>query len=187
MGCYQRVVARASALTVRGHDASPTADCLRLAPHDRTAPGPTVTASTSVIAVDGEGVVELRSGEVMARFVPAAGLLGVSLARGGEEFLAMPGSIDGFRAGHTTGLPILHPWANRLSSRRFAVAGTEVDLTDVELHTDQRGLPIHGTLAGDARLGDHARGSGRRRRHRSAAGPVLVRPPGPPDGVPVPA
>ncbi len=94
--------------------------------------------------------MELRSGEVVARFVPAAGMLGVSLARGGEEFLAMPGSIDGFRAGHTTGLPILHPWANRLSSRRFAVAGTEVDLTDVELHTDGRGLPIHGTLAGDA-------------------------------------
>jgi galactose mutarotase-like enzyme len=48
------------------------------------------------------------------------------------------------------GIPLLHPWANRLASRRFEVAGREVDL---ESHpdlvaADPNGLPIHGLLAG---------------------------------------
>lgn len=108
-----------------------------------------VTATVALHAEGADGVVELRSGEVAARFVPVAGMLGVSLTHGGVELLALPGGVAGFRSGHTTGLPILHPWANRLASRRFAVAGVDVDLTAVEVHTDRRGLPIHGTLAGD--------------------------------------
>jgi galactose mutarotase-like enzyme len=108
-----------------------------------------VTATVALHADGDDGIVELRSGEVAARFVPAAGMLGVSLTHRGVELLALPGGIAAFRSGHTTGLPILHPWANRLSTRRFRVAGTEVDLTNVDLHADRGGLPIHGTLAGD--------------------------------------
>ena len=48
------------------------------------------------------------------------------------------------------GIPLLHPWANRLGERRFAVAGREIDLTaaGLPLSTDPLGLPIHGLLAG---------------------------------------
>src|SRR5205807_4449225 len=52
------------------------------------------------------------------------------------------------RSGHVTGLPLLAPWANRLSQRRYEVAGVAVDLAGVPLHDDGKGLPIHGTMTG---------------------------------------
>ena len=47
------------------------------------------------------------------------------------------------------GIPLLHPWANRVGRRHFWVAGQEVDLwTHPELYTlGPKGLPIHGLLA----------------------------------------
>ena len=95
---------------------------------------------------DGEAAVTLAAGELEATFLPGLGLLGASLRHRGEELLALPGGVDGYRAGHVTGLPILAPWANRLAGRRFRTAGVEIDLEGVALHTDPGGLPIHGTL-----------------------------------------
>lgn len=74
-------------------------------------------------------------------------MLGASLRYGGgKEFLALPGGLDGYRSGHTTGLPLLAPWANRLGSRRYHAAGVTVDLGGVDMFTDPGGLPIHGTM-----------------------------------------
>jgi len=75
-------------------------------------------------------------------------MTGVSLRRRGREFFALPGGVDALRAGHTGGLPLLAPWANRLSGRRYRVGRTTVDLTGERLHTDANGLPIHGLLTG---------------------------------------
>ena len=49
----------------------------------------------------------------------------------------------------TMGIPLLHPWANRLAARRFSVAGREVvlDSASTRLSVDPNGLPIHGLLA----------------------------------------
>ena len=96
--------------------------------------------------VDGETAVTLVAGELEATFLPRLGLLGVSLRHRGEELLALPGGVAGYRDGNVTGLPILAPWANRLAGRRYRTAGVEVDLEGVALHTDPGGLPIHGTL-----------------------------------------
>jgi galactose mutarotase-like enzyme len=97
-------------------------------------------------AVDGEPAVTLAAGELEATFLPGLGLLGTSLRHRGEELLALPGGVAGYRDGHVTGLPILAPWANRLPSWRYRAAGVEVDLDGLELSTDPAGLPIHGTL-----------------------------------------
>jgi aldose 1-epimerase len=97
-------------------------------------------------AFDGETAVQLAAGELEASFLPRLGLLGASLRHRGEELLALPGGVDGYRGGHVTGLPLLAPWANRLPGRRYRAAGTEVDLEGLELQTDPGGLPIHGTL-----------------------------------------
>jgi len=75
-------------------------------------------------------------------------MTGVSLRLGTHEFLALPGGVDALRAGHTGGLPLLAPWANRLGSRRYRAAGVTVDLDGLPLHTDGNGLPIHGLLVG---------------------------------------
>jgi galactose mutarotase-like enzyme len=103
-------------------------------------------ASIERSTLDGGETIELRVAEYSATFVPAVGMVGISLRHRGEEFLALPADLAGYRQGAWTGLPILHPWANRLGSRRFRVAGRDVDLTDLDVPTDPGGLPIHGTL-----------------------------------------
>jgi aldose 1-epimerase len=96
--------------------------------------------------VDGEPSVTLAAGQLEASFMPGLGLLGTSLRHRGEELLALPGGVEGYRDGHVTGLPLLAPWANRLPGWRYRAAGVEVDLDGLDLHTDPGGLPIHGTL-----------------------------------------
>src|SRR4051812_14164483 len=88
-------------------------------------------------------------GGVEAVFVPAAGMVGCSLRHRGEELLGQRSGLPGYRAQRLTfGIPFLHPWANRLSQQRFAVAGHEVDLSDPSLpmRREEHGLPIHGLL-----------------------------------------
>ena len=82
--------------------------------------------------------VELHSsdGELTARFLPSAGMLGCSLRHRGDELLG---------AG---GIPLLHPWANRLDGWEYAVASHHVrlDRGSPLIARDDNGLPIHGTL-----------------------------------------
>ncbi len=92
--------------------------------------------------------LELRAGALRATFVPGVGMTGVSLRRDRREHLALPGGVAALRAGHTGGLPLLAPWANRLASRRYRAAGVDVDLRRRRVHTDDHGLPIHGLLVG---------------------------------------
>jgi len=94
--------------------------------------------------------LRLRAGKTEAAFLPDLGMLGVSLRHDGEEVLALPGGLDAYRGGHVTGLPLLAPWANRLSGWRYEIAGVDVDLAGLDLHDDGRGLPIHGTMTARA-------------------------------------
>ena len=90
--------------------------------------------------------VSISSGPLDVTFLPQLGMLGRSLRHRGEDLLALPGGLDGYRRGNVTGLPLLAPWANRLGSRRYEVAGIVVDLDGLDLTTDEHGLPIHGTM-----------------------------------------
>jgi aldose 1-epimerase len=92
--------------------------------------------------------VRLRAGEYEAVFVPDVGMLGASLKFRGDELLSVHGGVAAFRDGHTTGLPLLAPWANRLSRKQFRVGRVDVDLRRKPLHLDANGLPIHGTMVG---------------------------------------
>jgi aldose 1-epimerase len=96
--------------------------------------------------VEGEPAATLAAGELEAIFLPGLGLLGTSLRHRGEELLALPGGVEGYRDRHVTGLPLLAPWANRLPGWRYRAAGVEVSLEGLDLATDPAGLPIHGTL-----------------------------------------
>jgi aldose 1-epimerase len=96
--------------------------------------------------VEGEPAATLAAGELEAIFLPGLGLLGTSLRHRGEELLALPGGVEGYRDRHVTGLPLLAPWANRLPGWRYRAAGVEVSLEGLDLPTDPAGLPIHGTL-----------------------------------------
>ncbi len=74
-------------------------------------------------------------------------MLGASLQLAGRELLGRVEDLASAAAkGSTAGIPLLYPWANRLSSTRFSTAGREVvlDPTSSMLHLDEHGLPIHG-------------------------------------------
>jgi aldose 1-epimerase len=90
--------------------------------------------------------VSISSGPLEATFLPQLGMLGSSLRHRGEDLLALPGGLDGYRSGNVTGLPLLAPWANRLGARHYEVDGVVVDLDGLDLTTDAHGLPIHGTM-----------------------------------------
>jgi galactose mutarotase-like enzyme len=96
----------------------------------------------------GEPAVTVAAGELAATFLPGVGMTGVSLRHRGHEHLALPGGLPALRTGATLGLPLLAPWANRLSAWRYRAAGVDVDLHGLPLGTDGNGLPIHGLLVG---------------------------------------
>lgn len=102
--------------------------------------------------IDGFRALTLSSeeGGLEAAFVPDAGMVGCSLRHDGEELLGQRGGLAHYVANRSTmGIPLLYPWANRLSARRFEVAGRKVDLDAAPelFSTDPGGLPIHGLLA----------------------------------------
>jgi galactose mutarotase-like enzyme len=116
-----------------------------------------------VIGGEGEDGIE-------ASFVPPAGMVGCSLRHAGKELLGQRGGLAKYVAERSTmGIPLLHPWANRVADRRFTVAGREIDLADhLDLISlDPNGHPIHGLLAG-------ARGWTVERHEEASDGAVLA-------------
>jgi aldose 1-epimerase len=94
--------------------------------------------------------VALADGDLRVVFVPAAGMIGCSLEHRGEELLVQRGGLDAWRGtGRSFGLPLLHPWANRLRDWRYAAAGRAVtiDRSRGIVRADEHDLPIHGALA----------------------------------------
>jgi galactose mutarotase-like enzyme len=104
-------------------------------------------------AVEGLSALVLASpaaGGLEAAFVPEAGMVGCSLRHRGEELLGQRGGLRAYVAERgTMGIPLLHPWANRLGRERFTVGGREValDSPSAPVSRDPSGLPIHGLLS----------------------------------------
>ncbi|MFA4901926.1 MAG: aldose 1-epimerase [Desulfobaccales bacterium] len=89
----------------------------------------------------------LNAGDLEAVFLPGYGMLGASLRHRGVELLGRVQDLTTAAAeGSTAGIPLLHPWANRLAGPRYHAAGRELALDPASpfLHFDAHGLPIHG-------------------------------------------
>ena len=96
--------------------------------------------------------VTIAAGETVAKFVPAANMVCVSLKVAGAELLDPAHGLEAYaERGKTMGIPLLYPWANRLHRRGYEAAGADVTLPepDGRYPTDPGGLPIHGALPGD--------------------------------------
>lgn len=94
----------------------------------------------------GEAAVVLAAGDYRAVFLPDLGMLGASLTWRGAELLSLHGGLAAYRRRSSTGIPLLAPWANRLSRSRFRLAGVDVDLSRRPVKRDPNRLPIHGTM-----------------------------------------
>jgi len=89
----------------------------------------------------------LVAGDLHAVFLPEYGMLGASLRHRGVELLRRVTNLETAAAkGSTGGIPLLHPWANRLAGAHYLAAGREVTLDPSSplLHLDEHGLPMHG-------------------------------------------
>ncbi len=89
----------------------------------------------------------LASGDTSAVFLPSRGMLGASLRHRGVEILRRVEDLEAAAAkGSTAGIPLLHPWANRLAGLRYCAAGKETILDSASslLHLDEHRLPMHG-------------------------------------------
>jgi galactose mutarotase-like enzyme len=111
---------------------------------------------TQATRIEGYDAVRLRSSsaQVDATFVPAVGMVGASLRDRGAELLYANGGLHRYALGGSTmGIPLLHPWANRLAGDAYRVNGTDVRLDPASplVQRDDRGLPIHGLLNGSPR------------------------------------
>jgi len=112
-----------------------------------------MAATAGERSIDGFEALTLGTsagGGIEAAFVPAAGMVGCSLRHRGEELLGQRGGLSAYVAERKTfGIPLLHPWANRLSEWRFPLAGREVaiDPEATPLRRDEHGLPMHGLLS----------------------------------------
>lgn len=85
---------------------------------------------------------------LVATFIPEAGMVGSSLTHRGEELLGQRDGLVGYiSGGHTFGIPLLAPWANRMVGRDFN--GIECELVGTPgIRLDGNGLAIHGVMAG---------------------------------------
>jgi aldose 1-epimerase len=94
------------------------------------------------VHLDAPGDDGLRAG-----FAPAANMVLHSLTFRGRELLAARNGLEAYvERGSTMGVPLLHPWANRLGGLGYGAAGSEVVLDGESglFKRDPAGLPIHG-------------------------------------------
>jgi galactose mutarotase-like enzyme len=99
---------------------------------------------------DGYPALTLTAGDLAATFVPQLGMIGASLEHRGVELLGQRNGLAAYEArGSTMGIPLLHPWANRLSGLEYEAAGKRVtiDPDSPLVRLDPNGLPIHGLCA----------------------------------------
>lgn len=92
--------------------------------------------------------VMLTIDDTMLAVLPEIGMVCSSFAVAGREFLRFQ-SVAAVLDGHTSGIPLLAPWANRLRGPEFEFDGTVVRVSGAPgVHLDDAGLPIHGTMVG---------------------------------------
>jgi galactose mutarotase-like enzyme len=89
--------------------------------------------------LEGYPTVELASQRLAATFVPELNMIAASLRLDGEELLGRRGGLKAYaERGSSMGIPLLHPWANRLERLPWGDSPA--------LKRDPSGLPMHGLL-----------------------------------------
>src|SRR5918911_5147489 len=95
--------------------------------------------------LEGIDTVTLSAGPLHARFAPTLGMAGVSLRHEGDELLDRQAGLLAYaRTGAVMGVPLLYPWANRLSGHDYMLDGRTIGLPPGPplVRCEEHGLPI---------------------------------------------
>jgi aldose 1-epimerase len=90
---------------------------------------------------------EVRSDALEATVAPELGMVVASLRHDGAELLGQRHGLEEYaRTGSTMGIPLLHPWANRLGAFAYSFRGRQarLDPDSPDVRLEENGLPIHG-------------------------------------------
>ena len=103
------------------------------------------------VEIEGRPALALRSpaAGIQVLLVPSAGMVCASLTQDDRELLHTGDGLSTWiRTGSTFGIPLLHPWANRLERLSYSAAGVSVLMNPGRspVKLDENGLPIHGLL-----------------------------------------
>ncbi|MEA2372327.1 MAG: aldose 1-epimerase [Solirubrobacteraceae bacterium] len=115
---------------------------------DRVASPPEVLASR----VEDHPALTLTSADrrLQATFLPGLGMVCCSLLHDGHQLLDLRGGPAAYeQRGSSFGIPLLHPWANRLGGWTYTAGPrhVEMDPASPAAHPDSAtGLPMHGLL-----------------------------------------
>jgi aldose 1-epimerase len=91
-------------------------------------------------------------GVTRAEFVPEANMVCCSLRHRDAELLDPGQGVEAYaQRGNTMGIPLLHPWANRLAGPSYRIGDVRLPAPAGRYATDPEGLPIHGALPGHLR------------------------------------
>jgi aldose 1-epimerase len=89
-------------------------------------------------------------GALSATLIPSLGMVCSSLTFEREQLLELRGGAEAYaQRGSTFGIPLLHPWANRLGGWSYDAGSRHVELDPASpcVHRDgSTGLPMHGLL-----------------------------------------
>ena len=93
-----------------------------------------------------DGAYCLRAGDLEAVYLPSCGMLLASLTYRGEAVLRALDALGAARDDTGVGMPLLYPWANRLSAAHYTAAGrtARLDRGSPLLRCDTNGLLNHG-------------------------------------------
>ena len=104
------------------------------------------------LSIDGVPIVRLQDleSDLTVSIVPSHGNIAFELLHAGQNWLYSPYNSPKQMAGDTQlfGVPLLAPWANRLSSDKYCVNGAEYHLnrSTGNLRLDKSGFSIHGLV-----------------------------------------
>jgi galactose mutarotase-like enzyme len=136
-----------------------------------------VAATVEETTREGYPALTLSAGDLAATFVPQLGMVGASLTYKGDELLGQRNGLAAYEAkGSTMGIPLLYPYANRLSRLDYEAASRRVTIDPDSPHVklDPNGLPIHGVLTASPHWSVEQRDGGLQARLDFGAHPELL-------------
>lgn len=91
--------------------------------------------------------IAMSNGDLEVTVIPDANMVISSFKKKGEEILGQRFGLEGYvNNGKSFGIPLLYPWANRVTENNYTVDGFKVSFSTEGMKVDENGYANHGTM-----------------------------------------